>query len=361
MEFDLLKLHQPIDLGAKSWVCGSGKNLRSYILGSVKSSNISFKKLIKDAAEEFNCSEGPFADVFYSGKEWVPLPLINYFVERKILNKKEVLKRIELLKMNTAKPKPVIAVKNLTLTLCKIAGAHAADGNLYVRIGFDSKNKKTLEKILNSKQKQKIYRIKRGEYRYRTDYKDALNILKKKIPKNIKIWQDYALDLTDGYRNAVEAYSRWVKETFGITLIVRKYGSEKNAWRINFSNKIIARYFIHFLTFPIGEKTTIVAEPPVIKNSNQNYRKAFLMGVLLFDGGVAKSQGGIISLVSKSKNLIESANDILKHDGIFPRIYYYKKMDRWHLTFNKAQSKEGIELFERGTEKYQLLRSLHGL
>jgi len=356
--FDLLSLHQTIDTGAKSWICAYGKDLRNYVMEGIRKSGFSFKKIIKNASKELRSSEGPFSEIFYFNKEWIPIPLLLYLIRINVINKKTSLKKIEYLKVNAAKAKPIKAVKTMSVTLCKILGSHAADGNLYTRIGFDSRVIKPLESILNIEQRKQIYKTNRGTYRYRVAYKEAIKILKQKLPRNIKIWQEYNIDLTDHYKNAVSTYSGWIKKLFGLDLLVKKY-PKKDAWRINFSNKIIARYLANFFEFPIGEKTETVNEPSIIRKSKNMYRLAFLQGVMLFDGGVDKS--GCISLVSKSGKLINSAKKILNNNGICPRLYFDVKRNRYSLNFRKFQSKNSLYLFEANTEKWQKLSDIHGL
>jgi len=356
--FDLFKLHQIIDNGAKSWICVYGKDMREYLIDSIKKSKFTCKRIIRDASKELNSSQGPFSDVFYCNKKWIPIPLLLYLIKIKVVEKKITLEKIEYLKVNAVKAKPIRAVKTLSITLCKILGSHAADGNLYARIGFNSFDKKSLESILDNEQRRQIYKTKRGAYRYKVAYKEAIKILKQKLPKDIKTWQEYNIDLTDQYKNAVLVYSNWIEKTFGLKLQVKKY-PKKDAWRINFSNKIIARYFANFFQFPIGEKTEIVNEPSLISIAGNRYRLAFLQGVMLFDGGVDKS--GCVSLISKSKNLINSANEILNNNDIHPRFYFDAKRDRQSLNFRKIQSKNSLYLFESNTEKWQRLRDIHGL
>lgn len=348
--FDLFKLHQPIDVGPKSWICFRGKDLKGKVEFAIKRKNLTFKRAAELLAESLNCGTAPFKEVFYAGNEWIPLPALEILVERKIISKKDVLDNTEEIKVNSAKSKPVKAVKELSMDFARIAGAHAADGNIHLRIGFQGAEKE-MKKIVEP-------RIIGGHYRFRTaDYKKAVELMDKINPKKIRVWQEYNIDLTDENRLSVLKYKSWFKGVFGVDL--PKPSRFKNAWRINFSNKIIARYMMTFLGFPAGKKSVSVREPNIIRKSAHDMRIAFLQGVLSFDGSVNKR--GNLYLTIKSKSLINSVNQIISRRGLNPRIYHDIKRERWTLSLIKEESKQCLDMFVEDTEKWTKLKMLHGL
>jgi intein/homing endonuclease len=335
-QFDLFKLYQPIDIGAKSWICFSGKDLWSLIDKSVEKSGISRKKIVNKLSKRLNCCYGPFEEVFYNKKEWIPLPMLNYLVEQGIISKIEILRSVERLKVNSAKARPLKAVKHLNKTLCKIAGAFSADGNLHVRIGFYDKP------------------LKKHRIRMRLD--EASELIET-VSKNRRMWQEYALDLTDESKLSVMKYKKWIENLFGIS--ISRPVKFRNAWRLNFSNKIVARYFHLFLDFPYGRKTKTVSEPLIIRKSSIEDRNAFLQGALTFDGCINKK--GNIYFVSKSKNFINSIKEIMIRNKLDPRLYYDIKRSRWQIRLIRSDTKKSSFMFVKNTPKWQRLNDFYGL
>ena len=119
--FNLLELHESKeDIGPKSWICIKGKSIFSLmnnILDEICNRNeVSRKRIAGDLSKKFNCSLGPFEEVFFSGKEWIPIILIDellniwsQFNSGELLENKifEINCEIQFLKVNVAKGKPV--------------------------------------------------------------------------------------------------------------------------------------------------------------------------------------------------------------------------------------------------------------
>lgn len=154
----------------------------------------------------------------------------------------------------------------------------------------------------------------------------------------------------------------WIKDALGIDARVTHHGT-KNAWRVDFDNKIIARYLIKFFDFPAGVKTYTVKEPEIIKNSCIEFRKAFLIGLMTFEG-YTPYHGKAIGFSSKSKELAENVYDILTRLGIpinQVRKDNYGRFICVSRVLNKDSLIKAQELFEPNTKKwlrieYKLLR-----
>ncbi len=192
--------------------------------------------------------------------------------------------------------KRVKAVKNLNTTLCKILGAHIADGYM-----------------------TKEYRIK----------------------------------LSDGRIDNIEVFTQWLRDTFGINTIIRK--EEDNTINCFYNNKVIGRYFEKIFSISTGNKTYIAREPEMIKNSSIRLREAFLLGVMTFDGGISSS--GIVGISSMSKKLVYDRSSILETINEKHNIRYNTKkgsLERESKSGRNTQSlRKWTKLFEKGTWKYE--------
>ena len=169
-KFDLFKLHEATDISNQSWICFKGPNLKRIVREIrqeliIKYNLSSVKKLCKIIARRLNCNTWTIEQVLYQHKEWIPVPVLQTLIS--MLNnpqyKKIILRDVTYIKCNSAKSKPIKAVRDLNETICKIAGAHAADGNIYSTIGIEIKRNKKANKILNILKKYqsnaKIYKI----------------------------------------------------------------------------------------------------------------------------------------------------------------------------------------------------------
>jgi len=229
LEFDLFKLHADKDLKKPGWswttVKGTGllQKLRS-IITEILGQGITRWALSNAIAKELKCS--PYTICLHirgiekNRREWVALPIIISMCDiwgkickksshEKVSEKRELQGYFELIR-GSAISQPVPAVKHLTVDLCKIAGAHAADGSI---------SKKYLQ-----------------------------------------------ITLDDSDKNALIAYTKWIKRCFNLDVKV-KVRKTKSHYRISFYNKIVSRYLHQLLGFPYGEKSNIVGEPHLIKQA----------------------------------------------------------------------------------------------
>jgi len=300
-KFDLFKLHIPEeDKDPKwSWIRASGKDLAPYVYSLIreltnKHGTNNTAKQIKKLVPRLSLES--ILNYFWSKYERFPLIFLEA-LSKQFRNseqiKQKIQDKIETLSISRYDSKPIKAVKELNLTLCKIAGAHAADGSLW------------------------------GEYNY---------------------------ELIDGDQSAVTSFSEWLNEVFGYNAKSRMRRRGK-AYSIYFKSRIFGRYLNKFLGFPIGKKTDIVEEPKIIKESNPNFRRAFALGVMTFDGSV--DTRGKCSIQMKSKRLICSLYDILQHENIF--VSFNRKEDkegRYKLQSSYADQKL-LNYFDKNSEKYQ--------
>jgi len=307
LKFDLFKLHIPEeDKDPRwSWIRASGIELTELVYSYIQKLTASVGT--NQAAKHINrlipkLKINSILDYFW-GEKRTNFPLI--FLEKLAEQfensqeiKNEFLDKIETLSISRYDSKPIKAVKKLNLTLCKIAGAHAADGALW------------------------------GEYNYQ---------------------------LVDSNKSAVIEFTRWLEEVFGYKIKAKPH-KKNNAYNVYFKSRIIGRYLNKFLGFPIGKKSSIVKEPQIIKNSNLNFRKAFALGVLTFDGSV--DTRGKPAIQSKSKDLILDLYEILKTENIL--ISFNNKPDkigRYILQFSNFEPKL-LNYFDKNSGKWQRLNEL---
>ena len=364
MQFDLFKLHdQELDIGNQSWICFKGKKIPK-IISELRNQIIKDRKLgsTKDlcrlVSNKINSNPWSVEQVLYGHKKWVPIPIIKSLTDLSNnpgFYRKKIVENTFYLKCNSATSKPIIAVKRLNILLCKIAGAHAADGNIYSNLNLEIKNKtrfRSIIKEVNKSCKEVSIINTKGKIRIRAKIKD-FKLVPKINREDVTIFIRNQINLTEGSLNAVKAYKKWVFLCFKLDTEVRKH-NKKNAWFVDFGNKIICRYLTKFLDFPSGKKTLTVEEPSIIKNSLQRFRKSFLLGFMTFEGHVPPHIKHI-ECSSKSKMLIKNVRDIFTQLQI-PLKVKKDGYDRWvcrSLTLNKKQLMNCMDLFEKNTEKWQ--------
>lgn len=334
---------------------------------------ISKYELSKILAEELNCS-------YYvvwrslSDKIFIPIPVISALL--KIWRKKtkksysetktifnEINRSSDIVKLNNPISKPLKAVKRLDENLCKILGAFAADGNLYLQVKVSSTYKSKIEEILVDLDTKnyndiKIYFDKgRHCYYFQTSNNKIINeIRKNNLTKSAWISFIYKITLREQYKKSVDIFAEWFKDVFGIKLNVRKSKGE-NEWYVVTSNKIIGRYLKTF-GFPAGKKAEIVDEPPIIKESKHCFRKDFALGVITFDGSV--SMDSRLKLMVKSEKLRNSVAGILIEDfGKDSLIIGTTKRKEYYLTTKKnIPIKKLMGFVEKDTIKYNKLATI---
>ena len=247
IRLDLFKIHDSKD-NTKNWIFAKGKGLEFELRVLIGKTGFSNTELVKFLMKKLNISIASAERLVYLKKEWYPLIFIEELVDLTNSSKYEIQDKIEFLK--SSKP-PVVeykAIKELTISLCKIVGAHAADGTL----------------------------------------------------------SDNYIAITDYHKNSVLALIKWF-EDFDYTPKLMQIG--KNEWGIKFHSRIISRYLIKFFDFPSGTKQYTVKEPEIIKNAPLEFRKAFALGALTFDGSVTSSNK--IEFCVSSKGFRDSiVNDI---------------------------------------------------
>lgn len=291
MRLDLFKLHDSKD-STKNWIFARGTNLKIELEILIEKTSFSHTRLVKHLMKKLNISIASAERLVYLKKEWYPLIFIEELINLTSSDKYSVQDKIEFLK--SSKP-PVIeynAIKELNVDLCKIAGAHAADGTLY----------------------------------------------------------DSYIAITDYHKTSIIALIGWIKE-FGYNPKLIQIG--KNEWGIKFHSRIISRYLTKFFDFPSGCKQYSVKEPEIIKSAPLKFRKAFALGALTFEAGVGiKTQ---VELCVSSKGFRDSIAEILTELDI-PCKYVDKQSSGywrlWSNTLTKEEALKWFELFEPNTEKW---------
>jgi transcriptional regulator with XRE-family HTH domain len=160
------------------------------------------------------------------------------------------------------------------------------------------------------------------------------------------------------------AFTRWVKDEFEIK--PNSFKKYRNAWRVTFSNKILARYLMNFFGVWPGLKSYYAFESKIIQSSGLKIRRGFAKGVLMFDGCIRIDRG--ITLTSRSEVLIRSIATIWTKDGIKfgatkdKRSSGYGSEANGYTLFTIAGNKKWrlLKYFEPNTQKWKLLKWLSG-
>lgn len=291
IRLDLFKLHDKKD-NVNSWILAKGENLEEGLKKLIEKTSFSNTELVKHLMKKLDISITTSERLVYLKREWYPLVFIEELVNLTNSSKYEIQGKVDFLK--STKP-PIVeyrAVKHLTINLCKIAGAHAADGTL----------------------------------------------------------RDSYIAITDQYKNNIIALRGWFRE-FDYFPKLRKVG--KNEYGIVFSSKIISRYLTKLFGFPSGCKQYTVKEPRIIKESKLEFRKAFALGALTFEAGIGmKNQ---IEFCVSSRQFRDSIVCILNELNIKNKSMEKQSSDYWRFwsnTLTKNDAIEWIELFEPNTEKW---------
>jgi hypothetical protein len=327
LDLNLFNLHKEIDEHSRSWISFKGNNIKKLVKEIedqiIKEKNLSREKLAKLLSKKLDYSFTSFKCILRGKREYYPIPIIKEIVS--LCKNKKYLERIhsqiQNLKVNSASSREVKAIKTLTPDLCKIIGAFMADGSLTVTIIFASKNKQNLQKLKLELIKLSMHYNEwncnsRNEYSICFTVNDknqgVINKLIKKYDKILNIQSHYNLEITDEHKSNLVSFKGWIFNSFNV--LPNSFKKKKNAWRLTYSNKIIARYFMTFFDIIPGPKASTAFEPQIIKNSPLEMRKLFARGVLMFDGSFTSA--GKLSLSTKSKFLFESIKNILRSDNI---------------------------------------------
>lgn len=379
-KFNLLLLHQPEDIHPRTWICLNGSKLKDIIKDlekdALETQGYCRESLSEKLSTRFRCSRGVIKRLLQGKSEFYPIPIIvelSKFSKNKKNFLREFKKNVEYLKVNSASAKPVKAVYKLNENSAKILGAFMADGSLSIQIVIAAPHPKDLEEIRNKLTKMGI-RYSAGNAPSRNQYyisiqanKNNYDPLNKVIPPlNLLTQTHYSIELTDEYKDNVEAFVRWVKEEFNIT--PNSFRKRGNAWRAIFSNKILARYLTLFFGVTPSYKAYYAFEPKIIKESNLKIRMAFAKGVLMFDGCITKEKKIVFGTVSR--NLFTSMKQIWKRDNVkfgksigqrrssYNPIKSYTLFTLFTTTENKKEKL--LKYFESDTQKWKLLNWLSG-
>ncbi|MDI6807235.1 MAG: hypothetical protein QMD14_05540 [Candidatus Aenigmarchaeota archaeon] len=375
---DLFKLHvDEEDISPRSWICASGENLSSIISRIVRETlekkSINISTLAKIMSKRFATNLLSIIEWLKGRREYIPLVAIKVLLsiwketfQRPFEElKKEIVQNIEYLKQNNGKCHKIKAPNSLTEELAKLAGAHAADGTLGVRVEFYSRSRRLLEGFIEQKfpncQNNMYFEKSRGTYCVGFNVGGRKNKAINKIVKTdqrfrrnkILIRRQYVIGVSDQYKESLIKYSKWLFQCFGKYVRIEK-AKDRNLYMINFKDKIIARIFYILFEFPLGKKSLNVKEPPIIRNSTFNTRKSFAIGAMMFDGSAYLN--GYLSFSSKSKKLCESIKEVMKIENIASRLRKDEKRKIWHLkvkapnTLGEGYSKASY--FEKGSTKW---------
>lgn len=300
---DLFKLHDPVrDKTPKKWIVVRGKNLTSCLkklVNELEGRGISNTSLVRYMMQKFNISIASAERLVYFKKEWLPLIFMEEILT--LLHKEEIRfelqEKIEFIKVSQPPVKILMAPKRLSIILCKIAGAHTADGTIH----------------------------------------------------------DCYFCINDRYKSNLVAFNDWLKEEFNLSAKINEVS--ENEWKICFHNKIFTRYLIKFFGFPSGCKQYTTKEPEIIKNAPIEFRKAFALGALTFEAGVGMKHE--IEFCVVSKDFKDSIINILTLYNIRYKDMQRQSSGYWRFwsnTLTKEEVLKWIEFFEPNTEKWYKLK-----
>lgn len=370
--FSQLMLHSSTDVHSRSWICVSGKKLPE-ILENLKSDALILNgwtkdRLNRDISLRLHCHYNTIRQILYDAHGFFPIPIVLALVKL-CGSKRDILKKIEehieYLKVNSASARPVSAVRRLNGNIAKIIGAFIADGSLSMQTIIAATTSKALDALRAHLMNSGI-RYSNGYAASRKQFYVSIQGNKENFSQLCKVMIEsrslliqthHTLELTDAYRDSVEAFARWIQEEFNVA--PTHFGKKKNAWRVSFSNKILARYLMCFFDIRPGPKTYNASEPQAIRTASFPIRKAFARGVLMFDGCVTKQRK--ICFTTVSENLFESIQNIWKEDSIKFGISINRQRGEFNL-FTTAENSDRklLAYFEQGTQKEKLIRWLAG-
>jgi len=213
--------------------------------------------------------------------------------------REKIMDSIDYLASNTCNRVPIKAPKHLTINICKIAGAHAADGTLA---------------------KDGLFRI------------------------------------TDYYYNNLKAFQKWIKREFGLNYDIKIMKDSSQEFCIEFRNKVFSRYLSKLLGFNVGCKQYTVREPKIIKSADMNMRKSFLLGLMTFEAGIGIKR--VVQLSVANKDLRDDVSDVLNLLNIQHYVQPKPSKNIWRLMskeLTRITVEEWLDTIEKNTEKWKLL------
>lgn len=374
-DFNLFLLHRTSDVHPRSWVCVSGNVLINIVSRLEKeiltAHKISREHLSKLLSGELHCARGVIKRLLQGKAPFYPIVVLQKLLERSPQPKvfyNKIQENISTLKVNSSSAKVVNAVYNLSGDLAKIIGAFAADGSLSVQLILSAPAQQSMEKLRTDlkrviqspkvrwspARKQYYIAIQLNEHS-----RNLLTHLEDRAYQDLLTQTHYVIELTDEYEDNVRAFARWMKTVFDIDPTSLGIKRKKRAWRVIFSNKIVARYLTEFFGMKSGSKTYTVGEPEVIKNSKLHIRKNFARGALMFDGCVTK--GGRIMFSTKSRNFTIAMQEIWTKDKIAHGSLSRNNRGEYTIgTIIPNITWRLLKYFEPETQKWKLLRWISG-
>lgn len=372
---DLFKLHDNTeDKGAYSWIVVDGPRVfpifKQLINKITAKLNCCVSSLSEMISKRISCSDSMLYDILNRRTKWIPLRLIDDLLSilRKIDEdekvtkiKNEFLNSIKFLKSAPRSTVKIKAVKRVSPQLAEFCGIHAADGSLNVQVSIESKSKRTIaeikEELTNKFPKLKISRMYKRENKYRVFF-NITNKVQTKIFNflnwyNVNFSLGYKLEFVDSDKNSTEYLRKLIFTLFGYHIKIKSKKKEGGGYYYgHFSNKIIGRYLKNIFNFPIGRKSSIVDAPKIIRDAPFFIQKAFVRGVMQFDGSIKRN--GHIALSTNSKYLLDFFLNVIKKDNLRGAVWARKNRKK-ELTFESPPSKQWLTYFIKETLKYQRL------
>lgn len=307
IRFDLFELHDSkLDAKPRSWICADKKEIEKEVHDLINESILAIKGSRRDLSriisKKLNISIVTSDTLVCERKEWIPLVFILELlkISKKEEEKFKFIDKINHLANNTP-PRVVTKVpKKLTINLCKIAGAHAADGCLF---------------------KNNLFQITDGDF---------LN---------------------------VKAFQNWLKLEFDLNYKIKRVEASTNEWKIGFHNKVFGKFLHTFFDFPYGKKVDSTGMPNVIRHSTSEFRKAFTMSVLGYESGLGAARD--VSLCVLSKKFRDDIAMVINENNIPITILDRPSMTYWRFWSGRLSSedaKQWMSLFEPNTEKWYKLQ-----
>jgi len=144
--------------------------------------------------------------------------------------------------------------------------------------------------------------------------------------------------------------------SFNIHPVIEREG-KKQTYQMVMDNKSIYCLLNKVFNIPIGKKSNIVCVPNIIKKSNKSIKSAFIIGIMLTEGG--KRRRGV-GMSTASKMLWEDLSNLFEDVGIkvskdrwiykkYNKEYYglYFKIDKIHFILEGCKNKELKDIFEQ--------------
>jgi len=303
MKIDLFLLHDDkLDNSPRKCLVASGKHLKIEIgkyIDYLISQGWTKQKLTFHFMKILNFSECTCNRLIYLRHDYFHLVFLKelLILSNAYEDRFHLQKKITCLKACQPPLKVYKAAKTLTLNLCKIAGAHAADGTV------------------------------------RNNY----------------------FSINDGHKSNLRAFANWFYLIFSIQPPVKTI-SEKE-WKVSFNSKVFFRYLTKIFSFPNGYKTDSVCVPKIIKESSRRMQIAFAKGFMTFESGVGIKNE--VEFCVFSKNIVTDLATIFKDARVkFTKMQGRsgKYWRIWSGKINQKEAKKWLQFYENETYKYNRLK-----